>query len=480
MDFDPTKPAARPMPADRAMAPARGGEALRPAPADTALAASARALALTPGDVVLVRVLAPAARPGAGPSAAPNGDRARTAYADTGVRVPPDARGSGQRAPIFMEVEIRGQRLVARTPPGLSPGAEFQARVAGGRELPTLIPTGAREPSRDPVADVRYLDVRASARPHRESVRQLVLANARLERLLEPDGRRPPEPGAQRLAGAVRSLVSALPTPATLTSPSGLAAAVTHRGTTLEATVARTVEAAAARHPDSTSGPARTAFEDEALRALKALGDRDLKALVLKIRDEASRLTPDGRHPTPRPTSPDAPPPAPARSETLARLADDIGRTANAMLSQLEVQQLAPVVGDDTAARFIDIPLAPDERLRALELTVEEREGREPEGRSPERTVRLRLDLGQLGPVTVTLGHRPAPDAGDTGAGDLAVRFVARKAAVADALGAALPTLKSRLEQAGFEVRRLVAEPGAVTDTLTPDATRRPLIDVET
>ncbi len=331
-------------------------------------------------------------------------------------------------APGRAVLMMAGQRFEAQTDTTLAPGQRLTVRVETGttpQVLRVLAPSAEAEPS-----SATLRQALATLLPGAGSLRQAVEVLATLARAPQPPSLTPslPPPPAAATA-AVRTLLATLPTPAQLSTGTGLRAAVENSGTFLEARLAA-----------STPGqPAPRTDLKAQLLVLANLLPRATgrpEALAAPPPPGTTIGEPRGGVPSPLPTS-GTPPPAPpaggpaappslppTRPEgrpaaapegaagtppTAASLVPDAARASaetEAALARIELNQLRAVPRGEGAPPgwLVEVPVRSGDRQDLLTLRVEPDPRTDPDGHPRGWSVSLSLDLPELGPIQARVG----------------------------------------------------------------------------
>lgn len=246
----------------------------------------------------------------------------------------------------------------------------------------------------------------------------------------QPKGQTPaPSTAAVPLNDRLERLISRLPGPSTLTEPGGLQRAVEGSGIWLEARLAQLA---------LTPGALTDA----------SLGE-DLKAQLLQFADQIRRHNRDAADTTARTATP-----------AVINAGKALEHETEGMLKQLVSLQLQPLEQEAEQPRWVlDLPYRHSGGVGTVQAEIE-RERRQGEVEEAGWTIRLRLDLAELGPLSIRLtlkGQR------------LSASLLAERAPTAALLRSRLPLLREQLEARELEVTALHAGQGQ-----TANPTRHP------
>ncbi|MCF1182930.1 flagellar hook-length control protein FliK [Marichromatium gracile] len=242
-----------------------------------------------------------------------------------------------------------------------------------------------------------------------------------------------PSTAAVPLNDRLERLISRLPAPSTLTEPGGLQRAVEGSGIWLEARLAQ------------------LALTPGALTDAR-LGE-DLKAQLLQFADQVRRHNREATDTEPRTATP-----------AVNNAGKALEQEAEGMLKQLVSLQLQPLEQEAEQPRWVlDLPYRHSGGVGTVQAEIEREQG---QGEVEETgwTIRLRLDLSELGPLTIRLtlkGQR------------LSASLLAERAPTAALLRSRLPLLREQLEARELEVTALHAGQG---QTANPTPHSGPLI----
>ncbi|AHF05453.1 hypothetical protein MARPU_07085 [Marichromatium purpuratum 984] len=244
-----------------------------------------------------------------------------------------------------------------------------------------------------------------------------------------------PSTTAVALNDRLERLISRLPAPSTLTEPNGLQRAVEGSGIWLEARLAQ------------------LALTPGALTDAR-LGE-DLKAQLLQFADQIRRHNREASDTEAR---------APMPTPPTMSIGKALEQEAEGMLKQLVSLQLQPLEQEAEQPRWVlDLPYRHSGGVGTVQAEIERERG---QGEVEEAgwTIRLRLDLTELGPLTIRLTLRGQR---------LSASLLAERAPTVALLRSRLPLLREQLEARELEVAALHAGQGQ-----TPDPARHsgPLI----
>ncbi len=384
-------------------------------------------------------------------------------------------------APGRAVLMMAGQRFEAQTEARLTPGQRLTVRVETPQAPQVLRVLTATDESVQAAAALRQAV--AALLPGAGSVREaldVLSALARPPPTATP-GASPPPPATPATAAA-RTLLSALPTPADVSTGPGLRAAVENSGTFLEARLAALSPGQPPPRADLKAqllGLAnllpRATGRPEALglpRPAPATGTA-LDAHVAGPPQPAGRSAPsptdpgaavpaapgagrpEGR-PVREPQTPTAAPPAnPLPHEARA------GAEAEAAVARIELNQLRAVPRGEGAPPgwLVEVPVRSGDHQDLLALRIDPDPRTDPDGRPRGWSVFLSLDLPELGPIQARVGWR---------AGAVTATLWAEHPETLERLGRHSGELADALRAAGLEPAAIRCLPGPGPDPRPP------------
>lgn len=385
-------------------------------------------------------------------------------------------------APGRAVLMMAGQRFEAQTDATLTPGQRLTVRVESPQVPQVLRVLPAADDSTLATATLRRAV--AALLPEAGSLRVAleVLSDIVRSQQTATAGASPPAPSTPS-AAAARTLLTTLPTPADVSTGTGLRAAVENSGTFLEARLAALTPGQPPPRADLKAQLLGLAnLLPRATGRPEALGSPTHQAAAAGPRESVTA--------PPLPTSPPAPPSAgpamlasarsrPARTDPQAGqnpetptaapsppagpVADDarVAVEAEAAVARIELNQLRAVPRGEGSPPgwLVEVPIQSEDRQDLLTLRIEPDPRTTPDGRPRAWSVSLSLDLPDLGPIQARVGWQ---------ARTVTATLWAERAQTLERLSQHRGELADALRAAGLEPAMIQCLPGPGPDPQPP------------